>query len=96
MCSTPHPAAKRAQTFFSYSNLGDPGLFPGSVQLEKEAIASLAELLHGKDSVGFIVSGVWILPAQEILQLRNLAVGKIQILFGFLRVPASESRIGLA
>ncbi len=57
MCTAPHPTAKLAHEMFSDSNLGDPGLFPGSRQLEKEAVSALAELLHGKSSVGFIVSG---------------------------------------
>ncbi len=57
MCTTPLPAAKAAQQMFSDSNLGDPGLFPGSAKLETEAVASLAELLHGNNSAGFIVSG---------------------------------------
>ena len=57
MCTSPHPAAKAAQRLFVNSNLGDAGLFPGSAQLEKEAVAALAELLHGENAVGFIVSG---------------------------------------
>ncbi|MGF3521756.1 MAG: tyrosine decarboxylase MfnA [Candidatus Bathyarchaeia archaeon] len=39
------------------SNLGDKALFSGSAQLEKEVVAALAELLHCKTAVGFIVSG---------------------------------------
>ena len=58
MCTTPHPTAKMAHELFMDANLGDPGLFPGSAQLEKEAVASLAELLHApKGNAGFIVSG---------------------------------------
>ena len=58
MCTNPHPTAKAAHDIFLAANLGDPGLFPGSMQLEREAIATLSELLHGpKDGVGFIVSG---------------------------------------
>jgi len=58
MCTKPHPAARRAHELFLESNLGDPGLFPGSVMLEKEAVASLIELLHGPASAtGFVVSG---------------------------------------
>jgi tyrosine decarboxylase/aspartate 1-decarboxylase len=57
MCTAPHPAAKLAHDMFSDSNLGDSGLFPGSAQLEREAVAALKELLHGKNSAGFIVSG---------------------------------------
>jgi tyrosine decarboxylase/aspartate 1-decarboxylase len=58
MCTSPTSLAKKANEVFLDSNLGDPGLFPGSLQLEKEAVASLIELLHGpKSGVGYIVSG---------------------------------------
>jgi tyrosine decarboxylase / aspartate 1-decarboxylase len=58
MCTSPLPAANLARKMFSESNIGDSGLFPGSAQLEKEAIASLSNLLHGPASAaGFIVSG---------------------------------------
>jgi tyrosine decarboxylase / aspartate 1-decarboxylase len=58
MCTTPNPAAKQARGKFWESNLGDSGLFAGSAQLEREAVASLNELLHGPaSSTGFIVSG---------------------------------------
>jgi tyrosine decarboxylase / aspartate 1-decarboxylase len=73
MCTTPHPVALRAQRLFAYSNLGDSGLFPGSVTLEREAVASLAELLHGKDSVGFIVSGGTEANLLAMLTARNKA-----------------------
>ncbi|MCW4005588.1 MAG: tyrosine decarboxylase MfnA [Candidatus Bathyarchaeota archaeon] len=57
MCTTPHPIAKTAATMFFESNLGDPGLFPGSVELEKQAVHALSELLHCPNGTGFIVSG---------------------------------------
>jgi tyrosine decarboxylase / aspartate 1-decarboxylase len=58
MCTIPHPLAKVANELFLEGNLGDPGLFPGSHQLEKEAVAALSDLLHSpKGGVGFIVSG---------------------------------------
>lgn len=57
LCTKPHRAAKKAHNMFLDSNLGDPSLFPGTAQLEKEAVAELSELLHGKNSAGFIVSG---------------------------------------
>ncbi len=57
-CTSPHPIAKKAAAMFFEANLGDPGLFPGTAQLEKEAIASLAKLLHGSNACdGFILSG---------------------------------------
>jgi len=58
MCSTPNSIAIRARQMFLESNLGDPKLFPGSAKLEKEAVATLNELLNGPASArGFIVSG---------------------------------------
>ncbi len=58
MCTTPHFAAKAAHELFLEANLGDPGLFPGTTALEKEAVADLAELLHApQTATGFIVSG---------------------------------------
>ncbi len=57
MCTKPHPIAEKAYKMFIESNLGDPGLFPGSVQLEKETINQLATILHGENCSGFIVSG---------------------------------------
>ena len=57
MCTRPHPIAKIANRLFLESNLGDPGLFLGSLRLEKEVIRKLATFLNGEGSVGFLVSG---------------------------------------
>src|SRR3989337_856955 len=57
MCTSPHPIAKIAHQMFLGSNLGDAGLFLGSRRLEQEVVRRLADLLNGKNSVGFIVSG---------------------------------------
>jgi tyrosine decarboxylase/aspartate 1-decarboxylase len=76
MCTTPHSAARMAHELFSNSNLGDPKLFPGSVQLEKEVVSTLAELLHGKKSVGFIVSGGTEANLLAMLAARNNAGAK--------------------
>jgi tyrosine decarboxylase / aspartate 1-decarboxylase len=74
MCTNPHPAAKAAHELFLDANLGDPGLFPGSVQLEKEAVAALSELLHApKSGVGFIVSGGTEANLLAIYAARNAA-----------------------
>jgi tyrosine decarboxylase/aspartate 1-decarboxylase len=73
MCTTPHPAAKIAHQLFLCSNLGDAGLFPGSLRLEKEVIKKLAALLNGKDSVGFLVSGGTEANLLALLAARNMA-----------------------
>jgi tyrosine decarboxylase / aspartate 1-decarboxylase len=57
MCTKPYPLTKKTYEMFFESNLGDSGLFPGTVQLEKEVIQTLAALLHGENTVGFLVSG---------------------------------------
>lgn len=57
MCTSPHPLARKI--FFKYieKNLGDPGLFPATFQLEKEVISMLGELLGNPDAAGIITSG---------------------------------------
>jgi len=73
MCTDPHRVAKTAHSLFSSSNLGDSGLFLGSLRLEKEVIQKLAALLNGKGSVGFIVSGGTEANLLALLAARNMA-----------------------
>lgn len=73
MCTEPHPAAKIAHQMFLTSNLGDAGLFPGSLRLEKEVIGKLEALLHGEGSMGFIVSGGTEANLLALLAARNRA-----------------------
>ncbi len=73
MCTSPHPIAKQAYEMFSESNLGDPGLFLGIAQLEKEIIAQLSTLLHGKGAVGSVVSGGTEANLLALLAARNMA-----------------------
>ena len=75
MCTKPHPLAEKAYRMFFESNLGDSGLFPGAVQLEKEVIQELATLLHGKSAVGFVVSGGTEANLMALLAARNMANG---------------------
>jgi tyrosine decarboxylase/aspartate 1-decarboxylase len=42
---------------FLDANLGDAGIFEGAAKLEKDVVSALADLLHGKEAVGFVVSG---------------------------------------
>jgi tyrosine decarboxylase/aspartate 1-decarboxylase len=71
MCTKPHPAAEKAYKLFLSSNLGDPGLFPGSVKLEEEVIDELTELLHGENCVGHVVSGGTEANLMALLAARN-------------------------
>jgi tyrosine decarboxylase / aspartate 1-decarboxylase len=71
MCTRPHPIAKTAGRLFLESNLGDPGLFLGSLKLEREVIKKLATLLNGENSVGFLVSGGTEANLMALLAARN-------------------------
>jgi tyrosine decarboxylase/aspartate 1-decarboxylase len=57
MCTPPHPVAVKAHTLFLETNLGDPGLFPGTASLERLLIFRLAELFHGVGACGYATSG---------------------------------------
>ena len=57
MCTCPHPVGLKAYSMFLESNLGDPGLFPGTKALEYEVIAMLGDLLGKKDVHGHIITG---------------------------------------
>lgn len=53
-----HPIAKQAYMQFIETNIGDPGLCPGTKQMEAEFIEFLRSLLHApKQASGHIVSG---------------------------------------
>ncbi len=71
MCTKPHPTAEKAYRLFLECNLGDPGLFAGSAQLEKEVVAELAGLLHGEKCVGHVVSGGTEANLMALLAARN-------------------------
>lgn len=57
MCTCPHPVGVRAYSMFLESNLGDPGLFPGTKALEEEVITILGGLLGEKNAYGHIITG---------------------------------------
>ncbi|MCX6688913.1 MAG: tyrosine decarboxylase MfnA [Methanoregula sp.] len=57
MCTPPHPVAVRAHNLFMETNLGDPGLFPGTASLEKLLIERFGTLFHHKEAGGYATSG---------------------------------------
>lgn len=57
MCTKPDPIAMEAYKMFIETNLGDPGLFPGTALMESEVIEMLGEMLHLENPVGHIVTG---------------------------------------
>ena len=57
MCTCPHPLARKVYTRFLDRNLGDSGLSPALVKLEKETIHMLGLLLSNPNASGHIVTG---------------------------------------
>ncbi|MBR4987126.1 MAG: tyrosine decarboxylase MfnA [Methanocorpusculum sp.] len=57
MCTVPHDLAVTAHELFVSTNLGDPGLYPGTADIERKLIASLGDLLQGKNVGGYATSG---------------------------------------
>ncbi len=72
MCTVPHPIAVKAHEMFLETNLGDPGIFVGTRELESKLIGMLGELLGKRDAVGYICSGGTEANIQGIRAARNI------------------------
>jgi tyrosine decarboxylase / aspartate 1-decarboxylase len=57
MCTIPHSVAVRAHCMFMETNLGDPGLFPGTYSLERLLISRFGSLFHCPEAGGYATSG---------------------------------------
>ena len=57
MCTIPHSVAVRAHCMFMETNLGDPGLFPGTYALEQLLVRRFGTLFHSPDAGGYATSG---------------------------------------
>ncbi|MBD3190340.1 MAG: tyrosine decarboxylase MfnA [Candidatus Heimdallarchaeota archaeon] len=58
MCTPPPKIAREIAGLFAEKNLGDPGLFPQTIRLEKEVLETLASFLHApKGWIGTTTSG---------------------------------------
>src|SRR5512133_1821221 len=57
MCTIPHSVAVRAHCMFMETNLGDPGLYPGTTSLEQLLIKRFGDLFHCPDAGGYATSG---------------------------------------
>jgi len=72
MCTVPHPVALEAHKMFVETNLGDPGIFRGTVELEKKLMSMIGELLHCKTPAGYICSGGTEANIQGVRAARNV------------------------
>jgi tyrosine decarboxylase / aspartate 1-decarboxylase len=57
MCTVPHSVAVRAHCMFMETNLGDPGLFPGTASLEQLLVRRFGTLYHAPGAGGYATSG---------------------------------------
>jgi len=57
MCTVPHPVALKAHNLFMETNLGDPGLFKGTADIEQALILRLGTLFHAPGACGYATSG---------------------------------------
>jgi tyrosine decarboxylase / aspartate 1-decarboxylase len=85
MCTTPHPVAVRAHNLFMETNLGDPGLFPGTAKIEESLIRWFADLFHGPQAGGCSTSG----GTESNLQVLRIAKAQKNVEHPNIVVPAS-------
>jgi len=86
MCTLPHPVAVRAHCMFMETNLGDPGLFPGTASLEQLLIKRFGVLYNCPGAGGYATSG----GTESNLQALRLAkVQKKEIAYPNAVIPES-------
>jgi tyrosine decarboxylase/aspartate 1-decarboxylase len=76
MCTRPHPVALEAEALFAGTNLGDPGLFPGTASIERLLVERLGDLLHHRRASGYATSGGTESNIQVLRMARGLAGAK--------------------
>jgi len=73
MCTSPHSFAKKIFIKAIEKNLGDAGLFHGTMKLEQEAISMIGSMFSKPDASGYIVSGGTEANLMAMWVARNLA-----------------------
>ncbi len=71
MCTYPHPVAVMAHAQFIEANLGDPGLFAGTAEIEREVVRMLGTMYGTSDAHGHITTGGTESNIQAIHAIRN-------------------------
>lgn len=89
MCTEAHPFAKEVYCKFLDTNLGDPGLFKGTKQIEDKVIKSIGELLSIDRPYGHIVTGGTEANLMAIRAARNHARKYKGIVDGEIIIPES-------
>ena len=89
MCTEAHPFAKEVYCKFLDTNLGDPGLFKATKQIENEVIKSIGEFLSLDEAYGNIVTGGTEANLMAIRAARNHARKYKGITDGEIIIPES-------
>ena len=89
MCTQAHPFAKEVYCKFLDTNLGDPGLFKGTKEIENKVIESIGELLSLDTAYGNIVTGGTEANIMAIRAARNHARKYKGITDGEIIIPVS-------
>ena len=89
MCTEAHPFAKEVFCKFLDTNLGDPGLFKGTKQIEDKVIKSIGELLSIDNPYGHIVTGGTEANLMAMRAARNHARKYKGIVNGEIIIPES-------
>ena len=80
MCTKPLEIAEEAHSKFIEANLGNAGLYPGTLDLERQVIKGIGQLLNGHDIAGGIVSGGTEANITALWIARNIT-GKKKVIF---------------
>jgi tyrosine decarboxylase/aspartate 1-decarboxylase len=75
MCTNPHPDAREAAERFLATNPGDPDTYPAVAELEREAVATLGDVVGLDDPHGYVAAGGTEANLQAVRAARNLATG---------------------
>jgi tyrosine decarboxylase/aspartate 1-decarboxylase len=86
MCTLPHPVAVRAHGMFLETNLGDPGLFPGTAEIEQRLVRLLGALYHLPGAAGYASSG----GTESNIQALRMAKARRPVEAPNVVVPASS------
>ena len=89
MCTEAHPFAKEVYCKFLDTNLGDPGLFKGTKQIEEEVVKSIGKFLSLDNAYGNIVTGGTEANLMAIRAARNHARKYKGITDGEIILPES-------
>lgn len=81
MCTQPLDVAIDTHGMFIESNLGNPGLYPGTRRLEGKIVEMMGELLNGKGVTGRVLEGGTEANLTALWIARNLT-GRKEVIFG--------------